>query len=99
VRVEVMKARLVDDLTAPLSLADLARAVGLSTFHAARLFTREVGLAPHAWRNQMRLSHALGALRAGASATDVAAASGFTDQSHFTRHFKKAFGVPPGRWR
>jgi AraC-like DNA-binding protein len=45
------------------------------------------------------LSHALGALRAGASATDVAAASGFTDQSHFTRHFKKAFGVPPGRWR
>ena len=99
VRVEAMKARLVDDLTAPLSLADLARAVGLSTFHAARLFTREVGLAPHAWRNQMRLSHALGALRAGASATDVAAASGFTDQSHFARHFKKAFGVPPGRWR
>lgn len=98
-RVERMKARLVDDLTQPLSLADLARSVGLSTFHAARLFTREVGIAPHAWRNQMRLSRALGALRAGRPATEVAAASGFTDQSHFNRHFKKAFGVSPGRWR
>jgi AraC-like DNA-binding protein len=99
VRVEAMKARLTDDLTAPVTLAELAASVGLSTFHAARLFTRETGLAPHAWRNQMRLARSLGALRAGVSVTEVAAGSGFTDQSHFTRHFKRAFGVPPGRWR
>lgn len=98
-RVEAMRARLVDDMTAPLSLTELAQTVGLSTFHAARLFTRETGLAPHAWRNQMRLKRALAALRAGVPVTDVAAASGFTDQSHFTRHFKKTFGVSPGRWR
>jgi AraC-like DNA-binding protein len=98
-RVESMKSRLVDNVTAPLSLTELAQTVGLSTFHAARLFTRETGLAPHAWRNQMRLNRALEALRAGASVTEVAAASGFTDQSHFTRHFKKTFGVSPGRWR
>lgn len=98
-RVDTMKARLLDDLAAPLSLTELAQTVGLSTFHAARLFTRETGLAPHAWRNQMRLNHALRALRKGKSVTEVAAASGFTDQSHFTRHFKRAFGVPPGRWR
>ena len=89
VRVDAMKARLVDDLTAPVTLAELAASVGLSTFHAARLFTRETGLAPHAWRNQMRSHRALGALRAGVSVTEVAAASGFTDQSHFTRHFKQ----------
>lgn len=98
-RVNAMKARLTDDLTEPLSLAELAQTVGLSTFHAARLFTRETGLAPHAWRNQMRVNRALEALRAGVPVTDVAAASGFTDQSHFTRHFKKTFGVSPGRWR
>ncbi|KND56114.1 L-rhamnose operon transcriptional activator RhaR [Candidatus Paraburkholderia schumanniana] len=98
-RVATMKSRLADDLLEPVTLAELARTVGLSTFHAARLFTRETGLAPHAWRNQMRIVRALPALRAGASVTDVAAASGFTDQSHFTRHFKRAFGVPPGRWR
>jgi AraC-like DNA-binding protein len=99
VRVESMKARLADDIAAPLSLTQLAQSVGLSTFHAARLFTRETGIAPHAWRNQMRLNRALHALRAGTSVTDVAADGGFSDQSHFTRHFKKAFGVSPGRWR
>ncbi|SAK69740.1 AraC family transcriptional regulator [Caballeronia temeraria] len=98
-RVTTMKSRLADDLLEPVTLAELAQTVGLSTFHAARLFTRETGLAPHAWRNQMRIVRALPALRAGASVTDVAAASGFTDQSHFTRHFKRTFGVPPGRWR
>ncbi|KND61759.1 Transcriptional regulator, AraC family [Candidatus Burkholderia verschuerenii] len=98
-RIETMKSRLADDLLAPVTLAELAQTVGLSTFHAARLFTRETGLAPHAWRNQLRIVKALPALRAGASVTEVAAASGFTDQSHFTRHFKRAFGVPPGRWR
>jgi len=99
VRVAKMKSRLADDLLAPVTLTELAHTVGLSTFHAARLFTRATGLAPHAWRNQLRIARALPALRAGASIADVAAASGFTDQSHFTRHFKRAFGVAPGRWR
>lgn len=98
-RVETMKERLTGDLAAPLKLAELADAVGLSPFHAARLFTQATGLAPHAWRNQVRLQRSLAPLRAGASVTDVAAASGFTDQSHFTRHFRRMFGVPPGRWQ
>ncbi|VVE32364.1 AraC family transcriptional regulator [Pandoraea horticolens] len=98
VRVETMKARLSTDLTEPLSLTTLAEAVDLSPFHAARLFSRETGLAPHAWRNQLRLVRALPALRAGASATDVAVAQGFNDLSHFTRYFRRAFGVSPGKW-
>lgn len=99
VRVETMKARLSADLTESLSLTALAEAVDLSPFHAARLFSRETGLAPHAWRNQLRLVRALPALRAGASATDVALAQGFNDLSHFTRYFRRAFGVSPGKWR
>lgn len=98
VRVETMKARLSADLTESLSLTTLAEAVDLSPFHAARLFSRETGLAPHAWRNQLRLVRALPALRAGASATDVALAQGFNDLSHFTRYFRRAFGVSPGKW-
>jgi AraC-like DNA-binding protein len=98
-RVVTMKEQLADDLAAPLKLADLAEAVGLSQFHAARLFSRVTGLPPHAWRNQIRLQRSLGPLRAGASVADVAAANGFTDQSHFTRHFRRMFGVPPGRWQ
>ncbi|TXT37322.1 MAG: transcriptional regulator AraC family [Comamonadaceae bacterium] len=98
-RVERMKDRLVADLSLPLALSELAAAVDLSPFYAARLFSRTVGLAPHAWRNQMRLNRAQAALRQGQSVTDVAALLGFADQSHFTRHFKRAFGIAPGRWR
>lgn len=98
-RVARMKARLAADLLEPLSLTDLAGAVGLSAFHAARLFSRTTGMAPHAWRTQLRLQRSLAPLRAGLSVTEVAAACGFTDQSHFTRHFRRMFGVPPGRWQ
>jgi len=98
-RVSAMQARLAEGLAEPLTLNQLADAVGLSPFHAARLFSASVGMPPHAWRNQLRLSRALGMLRQGISVTDVAAATGFTDQSHFTRHFKRAYGVPPGRWQ
>ncbi|CAB3643731.1 helix-turn-helix transcriptional regulator [Paraburkholderia rhynchosiae] len=98
-RVDVMKERLTGNLLEPVTLAEVARAAGLSPFHAARLFNRATGLPPHAWRNQVRLQRALAPLRAGVPVTDVAAASGFTDQSHFTRHFRRMFGVPPGRWQ
>jgi len=98
-RVDAMKERLAADVAAPLRVADLAETVGLSPFHATRLFAQTTGLPPHAWRTQLRLQRALGPLRAGTSVAEVAAASGFADQSHFTRHFRRMFGVPPGRWQ
>ena len=98
-RVALMKEHLAADLVEPLSLTELAARVGLSPFHAARLFTQATRMPPHAWRNQLRLQRALGPLRDGIPVADVAAACGFTDQSHFTRHFRRMFGVPPGRWQ
>ncbi|VWC94361.1 AraC family transcriptional regulator [Burkholderia lata] len=98
-RVDAMRERLAADLMCAVTLDEVAQAAGLSPFHAARLFTRTTGMPPHAWRNQLRLQRALAPLRAGVPVADVAAASGFVDQSHFTRHFKRMFGVPPGRWQ
>ncbi|CAM2193859.1 Transcriptional regulator, AraC family [Paraburkholderia kururiensis] len=98
-RVATMKEHLANHLATPLLLADLAAAVSLSPFHAARLFAQATGLPPHAWRNQIRLQRSLAPLRAGRPVAEVAAASGFVDQSHFTRHFRRMFGVPPGRWQ
>ncbi len=98
-RVALMKERLAADLLEPLSLSELAAQVGLSAFHAARLFTQATHMPPHAWRNQLRLQRSLAPLREGTPVADVAAACGFTDQSHFTRHFRRMFGVPPGRWQ
>ena len=98
-RVQRMKELLVADLACPLSLSQLATSVGLSSFYAARLFSSMVGLPPHAWRKQVRLNRAQGLLRQGLSVTEVALSQGFSDQSHFTRHFKRAYGIAPGRWQ
>jgi len=97
--VEAMRQRLAADLSEPLTLEQLAQAVGLSSFHAARLFSRETGMPPHAWRNQLRVNRSLDFLRRGDTVAEAASACGFADQSHFTRHFRRAFGVAPGRWR
>jgi AraC-like DNA-binding protein len=99
VHVEGMRQRLAADLAEPLTLSDLAASVGLSAYHAARLFARETGLPPHAWRNQLRVNRSLDLLRRGDSVAEAAQACGFADQSHFTRHFRRAFGVAPGHWR
>jgi AraC-like DNA-binding protein len=95
-RVRTMQERLRHDLTAPITLTALASSVGLSPFHASRLFMRTVGIPPHAWRNQLRINTALRWLRSGMSVTEAAQNVGFFDQSHFTRHFKRAYGVSPG---
>ncbi len=99
VRVELMKEKLSEHLDAPMTLSELGLAAGLSAFYAAHLFSNAVGMPPHAWRNQLRLNRAQGLLRQGLSVTEVAVTTGFADQSHFTRHFKRAYGVAPGRWR
>lgn len=96
---EAMREILAADLTEQVSLDDLAQAVGLSPFHAARVFARSTGMPPHAWRTQLRLNRSLDLLRGGMSVADAAIAVGFADQSHYTRHFRRAFGCPPGRWR
>ncbi len=98
-RVAAMQSRLAGDLTGPLALRDLAAAVGLSPWYACRLFSRTVGMPPHAWRNQLRIHRGLALLRAGAPVTETATAVGFADQSHFTRLFRRVYGVAPGRWQ
>lgn len=77
------------------ALADVA---GLSTFHTLRLFKREVGLTPLAYRNQVRLTHARRLLLGGAPVADAALAVGFADQSHLSRQFQRVVGVSPARY-
>ncbi|AYD66354.1 AraC family transcriptional regulator [Achromobacter sp. B7] len=90
---------LIDDTPAAvLSLADLAAASGLSRYQALRAFTRATGMTPHAYQIQRRLLLARQLIRRGMTLADVAAASGFADQSHMTRLFARAYGVSPGHY-
>ncbi|GAA4443203.1 AraC family transcriptional regulator [Phytohabitans houttuyneae] len=97
-RREARRARdyLMDNLTANVSLAELARVASLSPYHLARTFASEFGLPPHAYQIQARIGLARRLLLAGRSATQVAYATGFYDPSHFARHFTRVVGVPPG---
>lgn len=83
----------------PVSLEELSRIAGLSRFHLLRVFQKETGLPPHAFQNVIRMHQAKNLLASGRSIADVAFSTGFFDQSHLTRQFKRTFGVTPGHYR
>lgn len=80
-------------------LEQLAHLVGLSPFHFSRLFSEQVGMPPHAFQTQVRVARAKTLLLQGWPISQVAARTGFADQSHLTRHFKRLVGVTPGRYQ
>ena len=80
-----------------LTLDVLAREAGLSLAHFARAFKASLGRAPHQHLMALRLERARRLLEApDASLSGVALRAGFADQAHFTRLFKRQFGVTPG---
>jgi AraC-like DNA-binding protein len=79
-------------------LAQLAASVGLSPFHFVRIFKAVTRTTPHQMVIEARLALACRCLRDGKSVTDACLDSGFNNLSHFTRLFKRRFGVSPSRW-
>ncbi len=88
-----------DRLAEPPSLAELAAITGLSQFALLRAFRTQTGLPPHAYLNQLRVRRARSLLDDGLPPGEVAALTGFADQAHLTRHFKRVVGVPPGAYQ
>lgn len=86
-----------DDHT--VSSERLESVTGLSRYALARQFRACLGTSPHRYSVLRRLDRARGMIRKGVALADAAAASGFADQSHMTRQFKRAYGMSPGRWR
>jgi AraC-like DNA-binding protein len=82
-----------------ISLENLARIANLSPFHFNRVFSEQYGMPPHAFQTQLRVFRAKTLLRQGWSISQVAFQTGFADQSHLTRHFKRLVAVTPGQFR
>lgn len=82
-----------------ITLETLAGIAGLSPFHFSRLFAEQFGMPPHAFQTQLRVLRAKALLGQGRAIPQVASQTGFADQSHLTRHFKRLVGVPPGQYQ
>ena len=83
-----------------ISLVTLAEIAGLSMYHFARACKQSEGVTPHEYIVQRRVRHGL-ELLAGTELplSEIALASGFSDQSHFARRFREHVGVTPSSYR
>jgi AraC-like DNA-binding protein len=99
-RIAVNRARayLCDHWREPVTLGEVAAVAGLGPFVLVHQFTGQERMPPHAFLVHLRIERARHLLEAGHPATLVAAEAGFSDQSHFTRHFKRIMGVTPGEY-
>lgn len=99
-RPEVLRACdfLRENLFRPVGSVELEAVTGLDRFALSRQFRQLLGTSPHRYLVMRRLERAKALITAGESIAEAAFASGFSDQAHLNRHFKKALGMTPGRF-
>lgn len=83
----------------PLPLEGLAAITGLSVWRFATVFRERMGVAPHRYVSLLRVRRAQDLLRQGATVASAASESGFCDQSHLSRRFKRLCGMTPGQYQ
>ncbi|MBI3515265.1 MAG: AraC family transcriptional regulator [Proteobacteria bacterium] len=95
---EAARAFLDANLERAVRAAELEAITGVNRFALARHFRAGLGTSPYRYLVMRRLDRVRRLMRSDVPLAEVAAASGFADQSHMTRQFKRAYGMSPGRW-
>jgi AraC family transcriptional regulator len=89
-----------DRFREPIGLSSMALELGLHPVHLARAFRRHTGATVGERIRALRIAFACAELSAGArTIAEIAHASGFADQAHFTRVFRALVGTSPARYR
>jgi AraC family transcriptional regulator len=89
-----------EQVSEPVSIANVSREVHMHPVHLTRTFRRYFGCTPGAFVRFHRLRKAARLLaETGLPLAEIALKSGFADQSHFTHRFRAAFGISPGKFR
>ncbi len=81
-----------------ISLEKLGQIASLSPFHLNRVFRQNLGVPPHVYLHQIRIRHAKYLLALAMPLAEIAVETGFFDQAHFQRQFKRFVGVTPGNY-
>lgn len=84
--------------TRAVSSRELEDVAGLDRFMLSRHFRVAFATSPHRFQLMRRLQRARTMMGLGEPLAEIAFATGFADQSHLNRHFKKAYGMTPGHW-
>jgi AraC-like DNA-binding protein len=89
---------LYENISEPITLADLAAHADFDKFHLCRAFRAQIGMPPHTYLTHLRISRAKELLSRGTRASQVASLVGFYDQAALTRHFRRIVGTTPARF-
>lgn len=96
---EMLCQYLEDHCAEHITLEQLCRMAGLSQSTLLRIFAQAKGTTPYRYLESLRINRATVLLEDGAAPAEAALASGFSDQSHFSRYFRRFTGIPPGGYR
>ena len=96
---EQIKKYISEHLNEPVTLNDIAKAVGYSKFHTSRIFKEETGLSLFEYIRRERLTASAFALRGRTEKVlDIALDFMFDSHEGFTRAFSNGFGITPKRF-
>ena len=96
IRVNYVVALIQRHFAEPCAVDELARAVNVSPSYLTRLFRDQTGRSPASFVREVRLRRAYELVQTTfLSIKEVMAAVGWNDPSHFSRTFKRHFGVSP----
>ena len=98
-RVQKMIAYAAAELDNPITLSAVARSVDLSPGRARHLFVEQTGIPFRTYLLWLRITKAVGVFADGRSLTEAAHEAGFADSAHFSRTFRRMFGIPAAALR
>lgn len=88
----------VSRLTGGRLIIDLSELIGWSKYHLLRSFTKQKGITPNSYLETIRINQAKKLLEQGVRPIDAAFQTGFSDQSHMTKFFKRQVGLTPKQY-
>jgi AraC-like DNA-binding protein len=97
--VKLVRDHLRDAYASDPDLADLAALTGLNKYHLIQVFKRAMGVSPHQYLIGYRVHRAKALLGSGQPIVQVALETGFVDQAHFSRTFKRYTMITPGQFQ
>jgi AraC-like DNA-binding protein len=95
-----LKTFLKNNLYRDISVEEMAEVLRLSRSHFTRLFSREMGMSPRMYLEDLRLKTAMGLLfEDQVSVKEAAVRCGIYDVNYFCRLFRKRYGISPGKYK